>query len=102
MKCTQLMYQSISGWSEKLPVELDSPQTLLLVFGALEYIDTPKPITELVQAFPLSHIVGCSTAGEILGPTVSDHSLAVMVVQFEHTHLVVATTTISNAQGSFN
>ena len=46
---------------------LDSERTLVIVFAAPEFLAHPNPIRELVGAYPKSHVVGCSSAGEIFG-----------------------------------
>ncbi len=102
MKLASFTYAQGVGWSVNPFPTLDSKQTLVLVFGAPEFVDATEPITQLVKAFPNSYIVGCSTAGEILGTTLLDHSLTVSVVQFEHTRLAVASAHVQKPQDSFN
>ncbi len=63
---------------------LDSPQTLVVVFGGASFLDTPGPLDDLVAAYPSSVVVGCSSAGEIFGDRISDDSLSVAVARFEH------------------
>ena len=75
------------GWQGALPVDLDSPQTLLLAFGASDFAEDPEPFTTLAAAFPQSLLLGCSTSGEIAGTEVNDASISVAVVHFEHTRL---------------
>lgn len=84
-----------SGWSQELPRNLDSNQTLVLVFGAPEYREHPAALRELHEAFPTSHLLGCSTAGEILGNKIFDRSLVVAVARFEATELASTSATIS-------
>ncbi|MGB1277071.1 MAG: FIST N-terminal domain-containing protein, partial [Nannocystaceae bacterium] len=84
-----------SGWSQELPRNLDSNQTLVLVFGAPEYREHPAALRELHEAFPTSHLLGCSTAGEILGNKIFDRSLVVAVACFEATELASTSATIS-------
>lgn len=81
------MFLDTSGWSKTFPTQLDSNQTLILVFGASNYLDCPEPIEELVQAFPKSHVLGCSTSGEIHGASLFDHSLSVAIICFQKTQL---------------
>jgi hypothetical protein len=81
------MFFDNSGWSKSFPTQLDSAQTLILVFGASNYLDCPEPIEELVRAFPKSHILGCSTSGEIHGASLYDQSLSVAIVSFQTTTL---------------
>jgi hypothetical protein len=63
-----------------------------LVFGASSYLNEPEPINELTSAFPSSHIVGCSSAGEIFEDMISDGSLSVAIAQFAETDLRVGVT----------
>lgn len=88
-------------WSvDELPA-LDSRRTLVLAFGAPELASTPEVFTELRQAYPRAHVLGCSTAGEIVGGHVRDHSLSVAVVRFCHTTLATASVVVGDAAGSF-
>ena len=89
------------AWSDPFPA-LDSPQTLVTVFAAPEYLDEPEPIRELVEAFPNSAIVGCSSSGEIYQDLIHDGALSVAVTKFEHTELrvAVAPITMSSSRSS--
>ena len=80
-------FQLNSGWSEPHPVALDSPQTLILVFGAKAFENNTAPFEGLRGAFPQSVIAGCSTSGEISGACVNDNSISIAVSRFEHTRL---------------
>ena len=82
-------------WSKPFP-DVDSDRTLITVFGASSFLDDPEPIRELTSAFPSSHIVGCSSSGEIHGETLSDGSLSVAVTRFEGTQLRVAVQPVSS------
>jgi hypothetical protein len=83
------------AWSRPFPA-LDSDRTLLLVFGASSYLNEPEPINELAGAFPSSHIVGCSSAGEILEDVISDGSLSVAIAQFAGTDLRVGVAAVGS------
>lgn len=88
-------------WSiEKFP-DLDSENTLVLIFSAPEFISNPSPIIELSKHYPKSKIVGCSSAGEIAGPYVSDDSISVAVVKFEKTPIKITSKKISSSDDSF-
>ncbi len=89
-----------TGWSGRLPVELDSPRTLVIAFGAPEYADDPMALAELASAFSRSAVVGCSSAGEIHEQSVADGSLVVAAARFERTDLTVASTPIDSAADS--
>ncbi|HEY0133050.1 MAG TPA: FIST N-terminal domain-containing protein [Nannocystis sp.] len=89
-----------SGSGSAVPVDLDSEQTLVLVFGAASLLDSPGPVVDLVSAFPRSKVLGCSTAGEIFGAKVGDDSLVVAVARFAATTLATASAPISAAEQS--
>lgn len=84
-----------STWTEPFP-QSDSPSTLVLIFGAPGYIDNNDAITEVVEAYPQSLVVGCSGSGEIHDEYVYDGSLVVAVVKFEHTAIRGAVAPITN------
>jgi hypothetical protein len=96
MELMTLSYTASRGWSQPLP-SLDSPQTLVLAFAAPEYMERPAPLAELASAFPNSHLIGCSTAGEITGREVHDESISVAVVKLGHSRIALASTEISEA-----
>ena len=91
----------MSGWSQRLPVELDSPQTLVLAFCAPGFYDDRGPVDELLAAFPHSQVLGCSSAGEIYGAELRDESLSCAVVRFAHTRLRRAFARVEGTAGSF-
>jgi hypothetical protein len=101
MKLETFTYNKPSGWSVGSFPSLDSDQTLVLVFGAPSFRDAPEPLQEVSRAYPKSHIIGCSSSGEIFGTEVYDESLSVSVAQFDHSHVVSATTTCASAGESF-
>jgi hypothetical protein len=75
-----------SGWSVEFPA-LDSPSTLVLAFGGSNLATSSEALRSLVRAFPLSHVLACSTAGEIHGSRIHDNSIVVAVARFEGTRL---------------
>ena len=89
------------AWSLPALPDLDSPRTLVLVFGASGLLDRPAPLLELGGTYPTSHLLGCSTAGEISGAGVSDDSLSVAVVRFHRTDLRSAFAPTGTSDGSF-
>lgn len=94
-------YTTENGWSVTPFPAFDSPQTLVLVFGATNYLDNPAPIQQLTDAYPQSIFLGCSTSGEILGTTILDDSLVVAVTQFNKTTLRFSSASIASSGSSF-
>jgi len=101
MKVKKLQYISGSGWMQPFP-EMDSASTLLLVFAAPEFKSQQAAIKELVRHYPQSHVIGCSTAGEIADSQLLDHSLSVAVAQFEKTSIQVARVSIVDKEKSYD
>ena len=80
-----------------IPAELtalDSETSLLLLFGDSRLIDRPALIQQVLDACPRSHVMGCSTAGEIHGALISDDSLVVATARFDHTALRTTQATV--------
>jgi hypothetical protein len=101
MKLETFTYKRGSGWSVRALPALDSDQTLVIVFSAPSFRDTAEPIQALISAYPTSHIIGCSSSGEIFDTAVYDESLSVSVVRFEHSRVASVTTACPTAQASF-
>ncbi|MBI5167975.1 MAG: FIST C-terminal domain-containing protein [Candidatus Eisenbacteria bacterium] len=101
MKLVTFRHDAEAGWSEPLDSSLDSPRTLVLLFGAADVAGVAGPIADVVAAFPRSHVTGCSTAGEIHGTAIHDHSVVVAVAQFDHTEVRVAHAVVEEAVASF-
>jgi len=79
-----------TGWSVPSFPALDSPDTVVLVFGARRFAGLQERIQELWDAYPLAKFLGCSSAGEIVGTTVLDDHLSVAVARLEHTRLAAS------------
>jgi hypothetical protein len=89
------------GWSEPLPVELDGEQTLVTAFGDPAIAGQPEAIHELTTAFPHSRIIGCSTAGQILGDTLTDGTLVVGVARFADTRIDATVASVTGPADSY-
>lgn len=100
VKIKDFSYQPETGFSiDPLP-PLDSPGTVVFVFGSPEYIDAPAPLEALRRAYPASLLIGCSTSGEILGQDIHDHSLVVSVVKLESSRAKLVYASIASAEES--
>ena len=86
---------SASGWTSRLPHELDSSSTVVFAFGAKENASKGGALTQLRTAFPRSHIIGCSTAGEIHATGIHDGTISVAVARFERTAVQSAFETVT-------
>ena len=84
-----IQFNSQNGWTEPFP-DWDGPSTLALLFGDSTYLDNAEPIREIRRAFPNAHVLGCSTAGQIVKDSILDNDLVVTFVKFDHATLRIA------------
>lgn len=88
MKVSQMSWSDKSGW-EKNP-DFSSVADLVLVFADTAFFQTKACYSELRSLFPQAHIVGCSSAGNVMGATISDTNMVATVVKFEHSGISLA------------
>ncbi len=100
MKLETIQYTASKGWSAPSFPDLDSKNTLVLLFADPEFIDKQGPIKELIEHYPTSQMIGCSSAGEIYNATVNDNSISVAIIKFEKTEIKVYRTKIANIKDS--
>ncbi len=101
MQVETLQYLPETGWSKPVFPDLDSENTLIFLFCAPQFFKDPTQIKELSKHYPESKIIGCSTAGEIYGPTVSDNSISVAIIKFEKTTIKLIISTANDTTESF-
>jgi hypothetical protein len=85
VKIEQTRWTGNKGWEPVPPGQLGSAAQLVLLFGSRAVLQQKEPFTEVAQAYPNAHLMGCSTAGEICGTHVLDDSVVATAVQFEAT-----------------
>ena len=90
MQIRYLTHRPDDGWSAPLPAELDSARTLVVVFAATRYAERAGFWAAIADAFPHSHVLACSSAGEIAGSSIDDASAVLAVSRFERATLTSA------------
>lgn len=101
IKTEQRTWSEATGWSEQLNNKLDVSPQLVLVFGGSSLVSLPKTFEDVKSLYSGSHILLCSTAGEILNTSVSDNSLTLTAVHFEKTSLQFCQTEIAKPEESY-
>lgn len=100
MTTTLLGWTRASGWQIPLS-QWPADPGLVLYFGATALLEADSaPLADLRRQFPRTVLAGCSTAGEILGPTVRDDSLAVLCVEFASVRVRAETVIVTAAAES--
>lgn len=101
MKTEQRKWTEARGWTPAIPGPIAKSSPLILVFGDTRVLRKEDLVAGLRHDYPAAHIFGCSTAGEICGTEVSDDSLVVTAVQFEHTRFLSVQVDLKQTPGSF-
>lgn len=96
MKTEQLIVSGDESLELSSLSYMDGSNTLILAFGPMN----EQTAAELKQHFPRSHLIGCSTAGEICNQGTEDQSLVITFVQFEKTTIRKSSRYLSDYQGA--
>ncbi|MDD1783844.1 FIST C-terminal domain-containing protein [Enterovibrio sp. ZSDZ35] len=90
IRSAQCTWSKDSDWHslETLGV-MDSPQTLVLLFGVTDSPEYTDAVHRLLAFFPNSHVAGCSSSGEINNSviSVSEAQIVATIYQFDHTQI---------------
>jgi hypothetical protein len=73
---------------------------LVLIFGGKKLITDLKIFKYFRDSYPKAHIISMTTAGEIIGTEVNDHTLSVTAIQFEKTAIKTVSASIKVAEQS--
>lgn len=84
MKVKQI---SIKNSFKETDIQLDFKPNFILMFVSPEFKFKQDVLDFLLRSYPESHIIGCSTSGEISDVEVSDNSISLTAVLFEKTNL---------------
>ncbi len=90
-----------SIWSLDSVKPFDPKHTLIIMFGATNYMDMPDRVRQLTQAYKGAVICGCSTSGEIEGTQIHDGTLVAAVLRFSGTPLRPASAQVNESQESY-
>jgi hypothetical protein len=102
MDIQTLQYVPSTGFSSPIGSALDSERTLVLVFASPELDGDVAPFEALSAAYPKGLVIGCSTAGEIVGTRLVDHSLSIAVARFDRTGIRLATAEVRRSEDSYD
>ncbi|HLE47991.1 MAG TPA: FIST N-terminal domain-containing protein [Candidatus Thermoplasmatota archaeon] len=102
MKIEQRQWRTGEGWTLAGKEVLSGKADLVLAFGGTGALDDDDALDALRVKYPDAHLVGCSTAGEILGTHVADGTIAATAIRFDHTQVRTAEVTIHQPQESRN
>ena len=101
MKTAQKKWTEEAGWTYVSKNGIEDKAQLVFLFGDSGLLKDGRYFEQVKGFYPSAHIVGCSTAGEIIGTQVFDNSLAATAVFFEDTKLQFAKATLYKMEDSF-
>jgi hypothetical protein len=101
MQVDQKRWTAAAGWIDTNPAAASLPSAQLVIyFGARAALSDCAIHQELRAMYPDAHLLGCTTAGEISGTTVSDDSVVSTAIRFEHTAVRAAYRPLADASKS--
>jgi len=101
MNVEQNIWTKTEGWEAGSLGKLGDSAQLVLIFGSRSILRDASLLEIVKKAYPKAHYLGCSTSGEICGTQVSDESLVVTAVRFDHTKTIGTKLKIKNSTESF-
>ncbi|MEL6253716.1 MAG: FIST N-terminal domain-containing protein [Bacteroidota bacterium] len=101
MKTNQLIWEDGDSWESYEDAVEITPQ-LVLFFGSTSLLEEQEYFQQLQEMYPKATLVGCTTAGEIIGDEVLDDSIVATAIEFEQTNINSASILIGNTEGSLD
>lgn len=95
MQIAQISWSEKSGWG-KTP-DFSAQADLVLIFADHAHFQSEACYLELRNLFPLAHLVGCSTSGNVLGVEISDNGMVATVVKFAHSCIRLESSPLNNS-----
>jgi len=86
MQTATYKYQN-NQWDNNFDTTLDSKNSLIIIFSSIDPIIMKKELSNIINLFPSSIIIGASTSGEILHNEVLDDTIVVSITKFKSTRL---------------
>ncbi|WGZ95903.1 MAG: FIST N-terminal domain-containing protein [Candidatus Thiothrix putei] len=100
MQVTLSFFTHATGWHKPLP-DIDSPQTLVLIFSPPDSKYYQAALEQLHAHYPQAVIAGCSTVAGIFNEHLLDNALVVGVIRFKTTRLAFASAALPHVNDSF-
>jgi hypothetical protein len=100
MDSQQITWNPRAGWTP-VKAQLKSA-SLVFYFGTRQMLASGARFNELRAMFPVAHILGCSTGGQINNSDVNDDEIVAAAISFDATRLQLVCQDISDAQQSRN
>ncbi len=100
MQVVLTFFTEATGWHKPLP-DVDSPRTLVLVFGKADNTGHQHVIDELVDKYPTSLLAGCSTVAGIFDEHLMENACIVGIIHFHTANLAMASVKMQDKSESW-
>ncbi|QQZ30512.1 hypothetical protein HMY34_18095 [Thiothrix subterranea] len=100
MQVTLSFFTQATGWHKPLP-DVDSSQTLVLVFSPPDGEQYQTAIKHLHTHYPQAVIAGCSTVAGIFNEHLLENAVVVGIIRFETSRLAFTSAELPHADDSF-
>ncbi|MBN1829170.1 MAG: FIST C-terminal domain-containing protein [Deltaproteobacteria bacterium] len=101
MKTEQYLLTGRDDWNSQEEAKLGDSAQLVMIFGNGDALQNGDAIRRIARLYPKALLFGCSTAGEICGPSVYDNACTATAVAFEDTTVKAAKITVADAGNSY-
>jgi len=101
MHIEQTRWSPDKGWIPAPPGHLGVDAQLVFLFGSRACLKQTAWQEHIRRAYPNAHRLGCSTAGEIFGTTVTDETLVATAIAFEDTRVQGASLKLGDGIDSY-
>ena len=101
MKTEQLNFE-LNENNLNTSIQFQIDPELILIFASSSFFENPCLFEQISNKYPESHILACSTAGEIQSNLVTDSRMAITAIQFDKTTLVSKSIEIGEIEDSYD
>ena len=102
MKIEQCQWCAENGWQPSPSGGTPGAAAqVVFLFGNPKFLKPSGCFDSVRKAYPAAHLFGCSTAGQIQSERVSDDTIALTAIAFEHTRVAAARVRIESPERSF-
>lgn len=102
MKVEQRLWSRSGGWQPQFTAStLGESAAVVLLFGNVDPLRESECFARVQASYPKAHVIGCTTAGEIHDASVTDDTITLTAIGFEHTRVASVHAQLEHVAGSF-
>ncbi|HEX3850340.1 MAG TPA: FIST N-terminal domain-containing protein, partial [Polyangiaceae bacterium] len=103
MEVEQRLWSREGGWQPNFEQPtLGARAQLVLLFGNVDHVRESECFERVRACYPRARVVGCTTAGQIHDARVTDGTITLTAIGFEHTRVALVHARLENVADSFD